>query len=87
MRLKNLFSVQSINVIVPEKILFYDIYRVEDNFYIKSVICEREEMGTYSDYTERIKMIPIEQLKYITPDGPEYTWKVQIDEITVIENY
>lgn len=74
----------SIKLVVPENILFQDIYNIDGVFFIKLFIYERIHIGT-KDYTKKVRMIPVERKKVVTPCGPKYLWEVQIDKINVIE--
>lgn len=74
----------SIKLVVPENILFQDIYNIDGVFFVKLFIYERIHMGT-KDYTKKVRMIPVERKEVVTPCGPKYLWKVPIDKINVIE--
>lgn len=75
----------SIKLVVPENILFQDIYSIDSDFFIESFIYERIHMGTYTNYTKKVRMIPIERKEVVTSCDFKYLWKLPFDKINVIE--
>lgn len=76
----------SIKLVVPEHILFQDIYNIDGVFFVKLFTYERIRIGTKDyDYTKKVRMIPVERKEFVTPYGPKYLRKVPIDKINVIE--